>query len=200
MPQPPNASKAGSSLPGWTGPLYPLSLSSAAASGTLGVLSLFPEASSGFGKKACIPPVQPPSTSPHPGNSEQLPCCLMAALPRSVYRTHPPQHFLWVLLSSLWVASSSRITQTRISALQRVTGQPVQPGAQAPDSTALLSALWIAAPGVTRRELQWLLSNPCPCSAGSPYCRALVSSSLFFYCAKKCVTSNLPFCIVVKCT
>lgn len=48
--------------------LSALSLSLAAASGIHGVSNLFPESHSGFDKKACIPPVHPSSTLPHPAN------------------------------------------------------------------------------------------------------------------------------------
>ena len=48
---------------------------------------------------------------------------------------------------------ASPIAQMRISALHRVTVQPVPFGAQAPDSNAVLRALCVAAPGVTKREL-----------------------------------------------
>lgn len=48
--------------------LSALSLSLAAASGMHGMSNMFPESCSGFDKKACIPPVHPSSTLPHPTN------------------------------------------------------------------------------------------------------------------------------------
>lgn len=92
--------KEGSSLPGWRGPLYPLSLLLLLPD-THKVSSLFPKDSSGFveGLYPSYPSTLNLSLSWE--LSEQLPGCLRVVCCLSVYRTCLLQHLLWVLVSSL---------------------------------------------------------------------------------------------------
>lgn len=184
MPQPPNASKAGSCLPGWRGPVYPLSRLLLLLQGYLRCRVCSPKTLVGLARE----PESFLSIHPQPllilGTLRSCQAASCLGCPFLCTEHVSCSIFSW---SSYLPCELHHLppffAQTRISALHRVPVQPVPFGAQAPDSNAMLRALLC---GCSWGDKERIVMTPL-------CCRALVSYSFFFYCAKICITSILPF-------